>query len=254
MSWIRSSEAVGVVALLAIALVATGTAAAIEFDGEAPESAEVGEEVTMEVEITEPFADPLPSQWTLEGDTDLENADWTIVAEDNTGDIVARSDTNTLELNADDSVVAVTVEIRGEVPGGISFNYENQEEENYVAVELLRQTDAGAERVADEAIWEAHRFTSESQEARSAIDEASTAVDDAGGSGQDDLDRAIVAYNNGNFQNAIDLAEEAQSTAEGQEQTTQFLLIGGAVVVLIAVVGGGAYVYKQRQRNTNKLR
>jgi hypothetical protein len=25
-------------------------------------------------------------------------------------------------------------------------------------------------------------------------------------------------------------------------------------VVLVALVGGGAYVYKQRQKNTNKLR
>lgn len=254
MSWIRSSNTAGVVVLLAIALLAAGTAAAIQFDGEAPESAEVGSEVNMSIEITEPFADPLPSQWTLEGDTELNSADWTIVAEDNTGDIVVRSDTNELQLNADDSIVAVTVEIRGEVPEGISFNYENQDEENYVAVELLRQTDSGAERVADEAIWEAHRFTAESQEARTAIDAASGAVDSSGGSGQDDLDRAIVAYNNGNFQNAIDLAEEAESTAEGSEQTTQFLLIGGAVVVLIAVVGGGFYVYRQRQQDTNKLR
>jgi len=254
MSWIRSSKTVGAVALLTVALLAAGTAVAVEFDGEAPESAEVGEEGTMEVEVTEPFADPLPSQWTLEGDTALENADWTIVAEDNTGDIVARSDTNTLALNADDSVVAVTVEVRGEVPDGISFNYENPEEENYKVVELLRQTDAGAERVASEAIWEAHRFTAGSQEARTAIDDASDAVDDAGGSGEDELDQAIRAYDNGDFELATELASDAQSSAEGSAQTTQFLLIGGAVVVLIAVVGGGAYVYKQRQRNTNKLR
>jgi exonuclease VII small subunit len=253
MSWIRSSNTAGVVVLLAIALLATGTVAAIQFDGAAPESAEVGEEVNMSIEITEPFADPLPSQWTLEGDTELNSADWTIVAEDNTGDIVSRSDTNELQLNADDSIVAVTVEIRGEVPDGISYNYENPDEENYTAVELLRQTDSGAERVADEAIWEAHRFTAESQEARTAIDEAAQSVEEAN-SGEDELDSAISAYNNANFELAIDLADEAESTAEGSEQTTQFLLLGGAVVVLTAVVGGGFYVYRQRQRDTNKLR
>jgi len=253
MSWIRSSKTVAAVALLAIALLAAGTVTAIEFDGESPESTQVGEEVSMEVEITEPFADPLPSQWTLEGDTELNNADWTIVARDNTDDIVARSDTNELQLNADDSVVSVTVEIRGEVPDGIEFNYENPDAENYKVVELLRQTDAGTERVADEAIWEAHRFTAESQEARTAIDEAAQSVEEAN-SGEDELDSAISAYNNANFDLAIDLADEAESTAEGSEQTTQFLLLGGAVVVLTAVVGGGFYVYRQRQRDTNKLR
>ena len=253
MSWIRSSKTVAAVALLAIALLAAGTVTAIEFDGESPESTQVGEEVSMEVQITEPFADPLPSQWTLEGDTELNNADWTIVARDNTDDIVARSDTNELQLNADDSVVSVTVEIRGEVPDGIEFDYENPDAENYKVVELLRQTDAGTERVADEAIWEAHRYTGESQEARTAIDDAAEAVEQAN-SGGDELDNAINAYNNANFDLATSLAEDAQSTAEGQEQTTQILLIGGALVVLVALVGGGAYVYKQRQKNTNKLR
>jgi len=253
MSWIRSSKTVAVVALLAIALLAAGTVTAIEFDGEAPESAEVGSEVSMEVEITEPFVDPLPSSWTLEGDTALQNAEWTILAEDNTGDVVARSDTNTLELSADDSVVSVRVQLRGDVPDGISYNYENPDEENYVAMELLRQTNSGSERVADEARWEAHRYTSESQEARNAIDDAADAVDEAD-SGQDELDSAISAYNNANFELASDLADDAQSSAQGSQQTTQFLLIGGALVVLVALVGGGAYVYKSRQKNTNKLR
>jgi hypothetical protein len=251
MSWIRSSKAVAAVALLAIALLAAGTATAIEFNADTPDAAEVGEEVTMSVEITDPFSDPRPSQYTIEGQTELQNPEWTIVARDNTDDIVARSNaTNTLEVNADDSIVSIEVEVRGEVPSMDTFNYENPDEENYNVITLNRQ---GAGLLADGAKWDAHRYTAESQEARNAIDEAADAVDEAD-SGQDELDSAISAYNNANFELASDLADDAQSSAEGSQQTTQILLIGGALVVLVALVGGGAYVYKQRQKNTNKLR
>jgi len=253
MSWIRSSRTAALGVLLAIALLTAGTAAAIQVSGDAPDSAQVGEEVSMEVEITEPFADPLPNQWTLRGDSELNNADWTITAEDNTGDTVARSDTNELDLNSNDSIVSITVEIRGEVPDGISFNYEDREQENYKAVEILRVTEAGAERVSDDAIWTAHRYTQESQEARASIDEAQEAVEQAG-SGEDELQRAIDVYDNGNFETAMELADDAKSTAEGDERTSQIILIGGSVVVLVALAGGGAYAWKRRQRDTNKLR
>jgi len=256
MSWIRSSRTVAVVALLTIALLAAGTAAAVSFEAEKPEPAQVGDTVSMEVTMTDAFEAPLPSNYTLQTDTALQDPGWTIRANDVAGDTVAQEDVAadraTLDLNAEDGVSEVVIIIEGEVPEMSEFSYEDLEVENYTVMELSRVVDEGNSTL-DGAQWTAHRYTEDSRNARQAIDNASAAVESAG-SGEDDLNQAISVYNNGNFETAIELAEEAQSSAEGQEQTSQLLLIGGALVVLVALVGGGAYVYKQRQRDTNKLR
>jgi len=250
MSWTHSSKAVAIGVLLVVALGAAVPAAGITFDGEAPESTQTGEEVEMTVTIEEPFTDPLPNQWTLVGNTTLENAEWTITAEDNTGEVVARSDTNELALNSEDGIVSVTVELRGEVPEMTEgdFSYENREEENYLAMELLRATESGNSQLGDDARWTAHRYTEGSQAARQAIESA----EDSGASG-DNLQQAIQAYNNANFELAQDLASDAESGAESEEQTQSLLLFGAAGVVVIALLGGGYYLYQQRSRDTNKL-
>jgi len=250
MSWTHSSKAVAIGVLLVVALGAAGVAAGITFDGESPEPAQTGDEVEMQVVIEEPFTDPLPDQWTLIGNTSLRNADWTMTAEDNTGDIVARSDTGELELNSEEGIVSVTVEVRGQVPqmSDSDFSYENRNEENYLAMEMLRQTEAGNERVASDSIWTAHRYTEGSQAARQAIDDAKDA-----GASNDDLSQAIQAYNNENFPLAQELANEERDNQQSEEQTQSLLLFGGAAVLLIALAGGGYYVYQQRSRDTNKL-
>lgn len=250
MSWTHSSKAVAIGVLLVVALGAAVPAAGITFDGEAPESTQTGEEVEMTVTIEEPFTDPLPNQWTLVGNTTLENAQWTITAEDNTGEVVTRSDTNEIDLNSEDGITSVTVELRGEVPEMTEgdFNYESQEEENYLAMELLRATESGNSQLGDDARWTAHRYTEGSQTARQAIDDAR----DAGASGED-IDRAISLYNSGEFDTAEDLANEAEQNQQSSEQTQSLLLFGAAGVVVIALLGGGYYVYQQRSRDTNKL-
>jgi hypothetical protein len=250
MSWTHSSKTVAIGVLLVVALGAAGTAAGITFDGESPDSTQVGEEIEMQVTIEEPFTDPLPNQWTIVGNSTLENAGWTITAEDNTGEVVARSDTNELDLDSEEGIVSVTVEVRGQVPEmeDGDFNFEEREEENYLAMELLRATESGDSQLGDEARWTAHRYTEESQAARQAIESAQ----DSGASGSD-IQQAIQAYNNANFELAQDLASDAESGAESEEQTQTLLLFGGAAVVVILLAAGGYYVYQQQSRDTNKL-
>jgi hypothetical protein len=254
MSWTHSSKAVAIGVLLVVALGAAGPASGITFDGESPDSTQVGEEVEMQVTIEEPFTDPLPNEWTLVGNTSLENAEWTITAEDNTGEVVARSgdsgNPNDITLDSEEGIVSVTVELRGQVPEMEQgdFNYESREEEGYLAMELLRNTSAGNSQIGDEARWTAHRYTEGSQAARQAIESAQ----DSGASG-DKIQQAIQAYNNANFKLAQDLASDAESGAESEEQTQTLLLFGGAAVVVILLAGGGYYVYQQQSRDTNKL-
>lgn len=259
MSWIRSSRTAVLGVLLAIALVTAGTAAAVSFTGEAPESTEVGETVSMNVTMSDAFEEPLPNSWTLQANTDLVEADWTIRATDVAGDTVAQRDVVNqsvqLDLDSADGVNEVVIIVEGEVPPMNSpddFSYEDLEVENYTAIELSRVVEAGVSTL-DGGTFTAHRYTEQSREARNAIDEASETVEEAG-SGESELQQAIDVYNNGNFGTAIELADEAESAAESDQQTSQLLLIGGAIVVLLVVVGGGAFYWKRRQKNTNKLR
>jgi len=256
MNLTHSSRTVALGVLLATVLVVSGTAAAVSFEGQSPEAAQVGETVEMEVTMQEAFENPLPNSYTLQTDTQLNNADFTIRATDVAGDTVVQedvaSDTATLDLSSEQGISEVTIIVEGEVPQMSEFNYQDRSVENYTAMELSRVVDNGTSTL-DGGVFRAHRFTEQSRQARQAIDAANESVQ-GGGDAEEDLNRAVAAYNSGNFQNAIDLAEDAQSTAEGSQQTTQLLLIGGSVVVLVAVVGGGAYVWKQRQQDTSKLR
>jgi cobalamin biosynthesis Mg chelatase CobN len=240
--------------LLAISLMAVGTAAALSVSGNAPAPAQNGTDVSMTATIQDPFENA-PDQWTLRGDTELESATWTVEAYDQRGNIVTREDATganvTQQLNFSSGVTRVNVSVSGTVPDLTTFNYENRSAENYTAMSLTQQNGDAVDRT-----WESHRFTNDSQAARDAIDDAAAAVDNASGSaGQDDLDRAIDAYNNGNFDNAISLAEDAESTAE--ENTSDgglpIALIAGAVVVLLVVVGGGVYYWQSQQQDTSRL-
>jgi hypothetical protein len=258
MNWIHSSKTAALGVLLATVLIVSGTAGAVSFEAQPPESTQVGDSVSMEVTMTDAFEDPLPNSYTLQATTALNDAGFTIRATNVAGDTVIQedvaSDTATLQLNSQDGIDEVTIIVEGDVPQMSEFNYQDLEVENYTAMKLSRVVDNGTSQL-EGGVWSAHRYTEQSQKARTAIDEANASVQDASSSeAEDDLERAIAAYNSGNFQNAVSLAEDAQDTAEGNQQTTQLLLIGGAVIVLVAVVGGGAYVWKQRQQDTSKLR
>lgn len=242
MSWIHSSKSVAAVVLLVVALGAVGTASAVTFSADNPESAEVGETITFEVEMTEVFQDQ-PNEWTIDASTDLEDVSWQIIAEDVSGEEVTRSDSGELQVSSDDGVDSVTVEVQGTVPEMSSFDYENIEEEEY---QVLAVSQADGPTLEE---WQAHRYTEESQEARQTIDDASDSV-----GSEDDLSNAISAYDSQDFDNAIDLAEDAQSEAEGQQQTQQYLIFGGAALVVLLVLGGGYFAYQRTKQDRSKLR
>jgi len=255
MSWIHSSNGIGLGVLLAIAVVMVGTAGAVTVAGSAPDATEVGEDVTMQVTVEEPFENQADT-WTIEGTTELVGASWSVEAVDVGGDVVERQDTAgdsfTMELDSDDGVSEVTIELQGEVPEMDTFNYREQEMEEYVAMDLsVAESGASLEGMP----LTAHRYTAESQEARQAIDEAEEVIDDSSSdSVQSQLETAITLYDSEEFEAAVEEANSARESAEEAEQTRSFMFVGAGVVVLILVLGGAFYLFKQRQRDTSKLR
>jgi len=253
MSSIHSSDLLVLGIVLAVVLGTAAPATAVSLSGDAPDATETGEEVTMEVTLTEPFDDS--NQWVLKGETELENANWEVEVLDVAGDEITRQGATgqsfEQELNSEDGVAEVIITVEGEVPELDAFNYEDIEEEEYVAMELSRGV--GDSETTLET-YNAHRFTEDSNEARQALDEASEAVEASGSEeAQTQFDNAVEAYNAGEFELAMNLAEEAQNNANEAGQTRQFLLVGGAAVVVVLVLGGAVYLYRSRQDDTYKL-
>jgi hypothetical protein len=215
-----------------------------------PSESAVDDEVTVTYTIDEPFTD-VPNQWTLEGHTELENVSWTVTVL-RAGSEVSQETYGTQnfsqDLDIDNNGDEVRVELTGTVPAIETYSY--QPEERYTVATLTRVSGSNEDEIRSDS---AHHYTSESREARNAIDSASTAINETGGNSEAEQlrDNAISSYENGNFNNSIDLAQQAQNTAEEaqqSQQTTQTLLYGGiAVVVLLLLGGGGFYLYSQSQ-------
>jgi hypothetical protein len=244
MSWIHSSRGavIGVLAVLLFA--AVGTAAAVTVDGSSPAPAKVGESVEYTATLEEPFRDA-PDQWTLQGSTALENASWTVQVSaqgDPVETIDSGGDNFTYDLDSTTGATQVEITVTGDVQPIDDFVYADQSSENHTVLTVARLSD-GNENVL--ASFVGPRYTAASQEARTAIDAAIEANDGR----TDKVDQAISAYDNENFENAVALAEEAESGA----QSSQLILYAVIAIVVLAVIGGGIYYWRQQQDQGYKL-
>jgi hypothetical protein len=253
MSSIRYSRAT--VALLCVVglLAVAGTAGAfsVSTEGSVPNETAVGSEVSVTYVIDDPYTDT-PSEYTLAGETELENVSWTVEVLDR-GNVVydetsgEQSFTQTMDGDGAQDGDEVRITLEGTVPAIANYTYEPRE--RYTVANLARVTGNNENEFRNES---AHHYTSESREARQAIDASQKAVAEAPGDNAEaeaQIDRAISAYEAEDFDNAVSLANDAQTQAEQaqqSQQTTQTLLMaGGAILLLLVVGGGGYYLYSQ---------
>ena len=263
MSWIHSSRGIALLAVLAL-LVAAGTpAAAIAANAEGvPAEAAVGNEVSSTFTITEPFKNPSLEQWTLYGETDLENVTWTVTLYDQTDAKVGQESYDGVnfthqDVSADSGVSEIQVRVVGTVPAIAEYTYEPREE--FLVASLTQLREGGTSN--EIGTWSAHHYTADSKEAREEIESAEAAI--AGASGSDTseaegiLDNAISAYEAGNFGNAVDLANQAEQNAneaqQSNERTQLIMYVAGGLVVLLVLLGGGYIIYRSRQDGYDKL-
>ena len=211
----------------------------------------MGDEISVTYTIDEPFTD-VPNQWTLDGETELENVSWTVTvlrAGSQVSQSTYGSQSFSQELEIDNNGDEVRVELTGDVPAIENYTY--QPEETYTVATLSRVSGSNENELRTDSV---HHYTSDSQAARSAIESATAAINATGGNSEAEQlrDNAISSYENGNFGNAQDLAQQAQSTAEQAQQSqqnTQTLLYAGAAVVVLLVLGVGGYVLYQSQQS-----
>ncbi|MFC7046914.1 hypothetical protein ACFQH6_17245 [Halobacteriaceae archaeon GCM10025711] len=259
MNWSHSSKLA--LALAAVLFVAAVPAAAVSVtpDG-VPDSAEVGSKTTASFEVTDLYSNY--DSWTLAGETELVNATWTVTLYDQTNARIGRESysgqTFQQAVEASEDVNRVEVRVEGTVPKVENYSY--QPAQSFTVAALRETQDGGASTTLD--AWSARPYTSDSQEARDAIADAEDAIDTAESNGADTteaedlLDSAVSAFNGSNFDNAVKLANNAQSKAEGaaaSKQQTNLLLMAGAGLVGLLLIGGGVYWYLSNRQTYDKL-
>jgi hypothetical protein len=260
MNWSRSSRAAALASLLVLAL-AAGPAAAVSVDSDGvPGSAEAGEKVTATYTFEELYDQY--DAWTLEGQTALRQVTWTVTLYDQTGSRIARETYNgqsfAQRIAASEDVNRVTVEVAGQAPQVAAFSYEPPQRVRLAAFSQSQEGGTSTALTTDRV----RPYTPSSQEAREAIDRAGRAIDEAAAAGAstDEAERlrdnAVSAFDNGNFGNAVDLAnqaEDAAGTAAESRRTTTYALYGAAALVAFLLFGGGAYWYMNNRETSDPL-
>lgn len=248
--------------LLAAALVVStaGTAAAMSVSASgAPSEAKVGEDVTTTFTVQKPFSNY--DQWTLNGETELTDVTWTVKLYDQAGEKIGQQSYDGQSFNhtlKKSDAFEVKVALKGSVPEVTNFTYDP--EQTLLLAELNQVRKGGSSESLDS--WEFRPYTAESQEARKAIESAEEAISNAKDSGasvsdaEDTLSNAVSAYDHGNFENAVELANEAKKTADSAQksnQQTQMLLYGGIGLLALVLLVGGIFWYRSQQDSYDKL-
>jgi flagellar basal body-associated protein FliL len=256
MSWTLSSRGTTLVVLLALAFAAAGTAGALSVsDQTAFNESRVGESVETTVVIEDPFTEQ-PDQWTLNAETELRNVSWVVTTLDqgeqvNQGTYGGQSFSQ--NLNVDNGGDEVRIEITGDTPPVENYTYDPVERYTLWRLEAVS---GDSTTTLNES--QVHHYTNESKEARNAIDSAVETINETGGNSEarSTLNNSISAYDNNNFGNAVDLANEAENQAEQAEQSaqrTQLLIYGAIAVVVVVLVGGGIYYWQSQKDDYGKL-
>lgn len=258
-----------VVAVAVVLSAVVGVAAAVEVTSEdVPERTEVDSPTRVSVTLENLYQNH--EEWTLVASTQLEEARWNVTYYDQTGDVVDSKEVdgqnfNGVGISPDKDIARVVVEVDGTTPA-VEGNY-TYDGQNTFAVLRLSQNPANGGVQPPFRTWETVHFTAASQEARNALDSAQGAIDEANDEGVDVseaeglFDNAVAAYRNGNFENAQDLANQAQTSAENaqsqsqnESEQMQLILLGVGAIVAILLVGGGVYYYREQQKDQTRLR
>lgn len=253
----NSSRCSSVLVVFCALVLAVGVAGAVSVTDNAPREAQVGTTVEATFELTELYSEY--ENWQLQGQTELSNVTWT-VEEINAADAVIQSESGTYDgqrfahpIGIESGAVRVQVTVTGTAPTIENHTYDPEEEFLVTALIQARQNGTSAAIGAARA----HHYTEDSQEARQAIEDAQAAITEAGGHEEAErtVDAAISAYENENFENAVNLATQAEETASqarASQGRTQLILMGVGALILLGIVIGGV-IYWRNSRTTSRL-
>jgi len=252
----NSSRSSSLVALLLVLVFAVGTVGAVSVaQANPPTNAVVGNEVTATFVLNDLYADY--DAWTLQGQTELTNVTWTVETFNQAGDKQGESSYDGQSfgqaIDIQDGTAQVRVTATGTVPAITNYTY--QPAEQFTFAKLVETRTGGTSQTLQ--TYTTHPYTDQSRQARQAIAAAQQAIDDAGGNAQAQrtLKSAISAYDNANFANAVDLANQAQESAgkaQSSHQRTQLILYVVGAIILVGLLVG-VVLYWRGNRTHSRL-
>lgn len=239
--------------LLVVSLFAVPVVAVDSTPEDLPDETEVGSETEATFELSNLYEEF--EAWTLQGETNLTNVTWTVSQYNQAGEQVGQQSYDGQEfteaVDIDDGTHTIEVRVVGTVPEIEELSYDPPQAYRFAEFSLVR--DGGTEGVIE--THEVHHYTEESKEAWEAVkaaEETVEAVDDDDAART--LENAISAYEAGDFDNAIDLADQAESAAERSQTIQSAMLYGGIGLVALVAAVGGVYVYRKRKQDPSRLR
>ncbi|MEZ3115067.1 hypothetical protein RYH80_03925 [Halobaculum sp. MBLA0147] len=259
-SWNHSSRLLAVAAVVALLAAAVAPATAVSVaETDAPDSAAVGEEVSLTITLTELYREPSLEQWELSGATELTNPTWTVVLYDQTGAKVGQESFGGqtfagVSVVADDGVSEVEVQLTGSVPEVAEYTYDPHQTFEAATLEQV-PPGGGANELTSVAT---EHFTEESQSAREALDAASSEIEAAGNPSEatETFGLAVSAYESENFDNAQKLADEAKGQAQQAQNTAnrnRLILMGAGALLVLGIAAGGVFYWRSQQDSTDRL-
>jgi len=261
----NSSRFSKLIAFLLVATIADATAApaaAVSVaEEQVPSEAKSGSEVTATFTVTDLYTDY--EEWTLNGTTELQSVTWTVTLYDQADNKIEQVDIDGQSfetgISVDDDVNKVDVKVRGTAPEVENYSYDPAQ--SFLLAEFNQVRQGGTNTKLDS--WSVHHYTDESATARSAIEDAESAIQTAKSSGasvtdaENKLSDAVSAYEGENFELAGSLADETKNEATSAKKSSeqgQMLMFAGIGLVGLLVVGGGIFWYRSQQDDYDKLR
>jgi len=251
-----------VLAVLVVVGVLAGTVVAVSVaSSDVPQESKVGDPIEASATITDLYEGEGSDEWTLVASTELENTSWTVEYLDQTDTVLNRTEVSDSQAITGRTISPPVDEVRIRVTGTTPAieEYEYESNQTYLGLQVAQRMGGNEETIRS---WNVVHYTDSSRAGREALDEARAAIQDARDAGasvdraNDDFQKAVQAYNAGNFELARSLGNDAKRKANDARQSSglPLLPIAGAVVVLLLVAVGGIYYYRQQQQRGTKLR
>jgi hypothetical protein len=257
MSWSHSFKALLATALVVGLLAVAPVAAVTVSDENLPEEQRVGQEDAATFTLSELYTDY--ETWTLRGETNLTEVTWTVRKFDQAGNQISQQSYGNATFNEsvdiEEDTSTIEVRVTGAAPEVRNYTYDPAQNFTFADLTLVRPG-GGTERIERYSV---HHYTEDSKTARMALDEARRTLDDTGGSqeARNQFERAVIAYENPNFELAKSLAEDAENSARQAQRTrdrNQLLLYGAIGLLVLLAAVGGIYYYQSQRDDYGQLR
>ena len=242
--------------LLVAVVVSAGVGGAVTVSpSDLPSEGQVGNRISVTFQFTELYTN-FP-EYDINGTTGLQSVTWSVENVDLSNNVVGERtyDGQSFDhpVSQDEGIARVHVTLAGSVPPIQNYSYAEQETVELASFAESRQ---GGTANALESYTIA-KYTPLSRQARTEIESAQAAIQAAGGHPQAEttLQNAISAYQAQNFENAVDLANQAERTASQKQQNQQRnqLIIYAVIGLVVIGILIGAFFWWRSQQTTSRL-